>query len=77
MLPSPETPDCEIPEVPDELEPPVLLSLPGDIGDEFESLEWCEESPESQFSGPGEGVAGLSVVEVQVVLGACVVVVVL
>ena len=55
----------------------MLLSAPDDIGDEFELSEWLEESPESQFSPPGAGVAGLSVVEVQVVLGACVVVVVL
>ena len=59
------------------MESPVLLSAPEDVGDEFELSEWLEESPEFQFSPPGEGVAGLSVVEVQVVLGACVVVVVL
>ena len=49
----------------------MLLSLPEDVGDEMESSEVCPESP------PAGGVGGLSVVEVQVVLGVCVVVVLL
>ena len=49
----------------------MLFSLPEDVGDEFESSEVWSESP------PAGGVDGLSVVEVQVVLGVCVVVVLL